>query len=434
MHVEIGGNTVNIIKNRSFFFLLLGRIVTNIGDSIYYVAAMWLVYSLGGNAFYSGLAGFLTLLPVALRFIVGPFVDRWQIKRTLIITQILQSILILVIPIFYYLDILTVQVVLIVMPIVSFIEQFAYPSQSKALPLLLSKEDLVKGNAYFSFAYQGIDLVFNALSGILVALIGAVTLYLVDSFTFAIAAICFSLIKLPSAKESKNKNNAGIKCAMVSYFSELREGFSIVFRSILGTFLIGSVVANFAIGGALAVLPAFASQNGGSEIYGFYLAAMSTGGLVGALLSSWMGKLKVGYFSIISFSFSALCWILAAIMPWPTLGAIFYGIAWIPIGGTNVIVASAIQTVVPNEVLGRVNSVSGSMGTIAMPIGSLAGGYFATVTSSTLIFALTGLGLLFLSIVWILHPRLRTLPIAKDLTPELFGIDPVKYSVKENIN
>jgi MFS family permease len=427
-------NSLDILKNKSFFFLLLGRVVTNIGDSIYYVAAMWLVYSLGGNAFYSGLAGFLTLLPAALRFMIGPFIDRWPIKRTLIITQIIQAVLILVIPIFYYFDRLTVELILVIMPIVSFIEQFAYPSQSKALPLLLTKKDLVKGNAYFSFAYQGIDLVFNALSGILVALMGAVTLYLADSFTFAIAAICFSLIKLPTAQENKIKRNSGLKGAMVSYFSELKEGFSIVFRSIMGTFLIGSVVANFAIGGAMAILPAFASEHGGPEVYGFYLAAMSTGGLVGALLSSWMGKLKVGYFSIISFTFSSLCWIIAAVVPWTILGAILYGIAWIPIGGTNVIFASAVQTVVPNQILGRVNSVSSSMGTIAMPIGSLAGGYFATVTSSMLIFALTGLGLLFVSIVWILHPRLRTLPVAKDLSPDLFGIDIEKILEKEEIN
>lgn len=412
-----------ILKNNNFFFLLLGRIVTNIGDSIYYVAAMWLVYSLGGNAFYSGLAGFLTLLPSALRFMVGPFVDRWPIKKTLIITQILEAIFILIIPVAYYFDVLTVQLVLIVMPIVAFIEQFAYPSQSKALPLILKKEELVKGNAYFSFAYQGIDLVFNALSGILVAFVGAVTLFLVDSFTFAVAAILFSIIKIPRSDKDEVKKTKGLKNGFKTYFSELKEGFSIVFRSIMGTFLFGSVVANFAIGAALATLPAFADQNGGSEIYGFYLAAMSTGGLIGAVFSTWMGKFRLGYFSIISFFGSAICWIIAALVPWSIIGVILYGIAWIPIGGTNVLFASAVQTVVPNQVLGRVNSVSTSMGTIAMPIGSLAGGYFATITSSTLVFALTGLGLMFVTVVWFLHPRLRNLPKASELSPELFGID-----------
>ncbi|AXI07985.1 MFS transporter [Oceanobacillus zhaokaii] len=414
---------MGLLKNKNFLFLLIGRIVTNIGDSIYYIAAMWLVYSLGGNAFYSGLAGFLTLLPVSLQFITGPFVDRWPVKRTLIITQVLQAILILIIPITYYFGVLTVQIVLIVMPIVAFIEQFAYPSQTKALPLILPKKDLLKGNSYFSFAYQGIDLVFNAAAGILVAFVGAVTLFLVDSVTFAVAAILFTLLKIPQTKEKTLLQNKGLKQGLKKYFFELREGFSIVFGSLMATFLIGSIVANFAIGGAMAILPAFADHLGGSEIYGFYLAAMSTGALVGALLANQMGKFRIGTFVILSFLFSSICWVFSSIVPWTFLGVLLFGIAWIPIGGTNVIFAATVQTVVPNHILGRVNTVSASMGTIAMPIGSLAGGYLASITNSTLIFALTGLGLALLSIIWFLHPRLRGLPKAEDLSPKAFGLD-----------
>ncbi|GGB44319.1 MFS transporter [Lentibacillus populi] len=425
---------MRILKNKNFLFLLLGRIVSNMGDSIYYVAAMWLVYTLGGNAFYSGLAGFLTLLPQSLQFITGPFVDRWPVRRTLIITQLLQAILILIIPIAYYFGVLTVQIVLIVMPIVAFIEQFAYPSQSKALPLILSKEELVKGNSYFSFAYQGIDLVFNALSGVLVAFVGAVTLYLVDSVTFAVAAILFTILKIPSSAEQTVSNEKGIVQGIKKYFSDLKEGFSIVFRSLMATFLIGSIVANFAIGGALAILPAFADERGGSEIYGFYLAAMSTGGLIGALFAAWMGKFRVGVFSIIAFLFGAVCWILSATIPWTYIAIVLYGIAWIPVGGTNVIFAATVQSVVPNRLLGRVGSVSASMGTIAMPLGSLAGGYFATITSSTLIFALTGLGLAFVSIVWILHPKLRGLPKADELSPERFGLDFTEERVRNMVD
>ncbi|CAI8998330.1 MFS transporter [Bacillus sp. IT-79MI2] len=192
---------MDILKNRNFLLLFLGRIFTNIGDSLYYVAAMWLVYKLGGNAFHTGLAGFVTLLPSAFQFLTGPFVDRWSIKNTLIITQISQCILILITPITYYFDMLSIQLVLIIMPIVAFIEQFTYPVQTKTLPLLLNKTQLLKGNSLFSFSYQGIDLICTAVSGILVASLGAIVLYLVDSFTFAITALLFSLLNIPAHKE-----------------------------------------------------------------------------------------------------------------------------------------------------------------------------------------------------------------------------------------
>lgn len=407
---------MDILKNRNFLLLFLGRIFTNIGDSLYYVAAMWLVYKLSGNPFYSGLAGFLTLLPSTLQFLTGPFVDRWSIKNTLVITQILQCILILIIPITHYFDLLTVQLLLIIMPIVAFIEQFAYPAQSKALPLLLHKTQLLKGNSLFSFAYQGIDLICTTLSGILVALLGAITLYVIDSFTFAITALLFFSLKMPQQAETNTS------LSTKQYFSDLKEGFSIVFRSLMGVFLIGSVVANFSIGMTMAILPSFADSLGGVKLYGFFLAAISAGSLIGALFSSWVGKRNVGRVSIISFAAGAFFWFLSTIVPFQWLSISLFGLAWIPIGATNILFATISQTLIPNQYIGRINSVMRSMGTIAMPFGSLIGGYTANVFSSQLIFALASIGILFISLVWLLHPKLRSLPKADEITADTFEV------------
>ncbi|PEL81509.1 MFS transporter [Bacillus wiedmannii] len=407
---------MDLLKNRNFLLLFLGRIFTNIGDSLYYVAAMWLVYKLSGNPFYSGLAGFLTLLPSALQFLTGPFVDRWSIKNTLVITQVLQCMLILIIPITHYFDLLTVQLLLIIMPIVAFIEQFAYPAQSKALPLLLHKIQLLKGNSLFSFAYQGIDLICTTLSGILVALLGAITLYVIDSITFAITAFLFFSLKMP--KQAETNTSLSTK----QYFSDLKEGFSIVFRSLMGVFLIGSVVANFSIGMTMAILPSFADSLGGVKSYGFFLAAISAGSLIGALFSSWVGKRNVGRVSIIGFATGAIFWFLSTIVPFQWLSILLFGLAWIPIGATNILFATISQIVIPNQYIGRINSVMRSMGTIAMPFGSLIGGYAANVFSSQLIFALASIGILFISLVWLLHPKLRALPKADEITADTFGV------------
>ncbi|PEC55530.1 MFS transporter [Bacillus cereus] len=407
---------MDLLKNRNFLLLFLGRIFTNIGDSLYYVAAMWLVYELSGNPFYSGLAGFLTLLPSALQFLTGPFVDRWSIKNTLVITQVLQCVLILIIPITHYFDLLTVQLLLIIMPIVAFIEQFAYPAQSKALPLLLNKTQLLKGNSLFSFAYQGIDLICTTLSGILVALLGAITLYVIDSFTFAITALLFFSLKMPTQAE------ANTSLSTKQYFTDLKEGFSIVFRSLMGVFLIGSVVANFSIGMTMAILPSFADSLGGVKSYGFFLAAISAGSLIGALFSSWVGKRNVGRVSIIGFATGAIFWFLSTIVQFQWLSILLFGLAWIPIGATNILFATISQIVIPNQYIGRINSVMRSMGTIAMPFGSLIGGYSANVFSSQLIFALASIGILFISLVWLLHPKLRSLPKADEITSDTFGV------------
>jgi hypothetical protein len=46
-----------VLRNRNFARLFADRLVTNIGDSVYFVAAMWLVWEPTGNEFCTGLAG-----------------------------------------------------------------------------------------------------------------------------------------------------------------------------------------------------------------------------------------------------------------------------------------------------------------------------------------------------------------------------------------
>jgi len=406
-----------LINNKNFLSLFLGRIITNIGDSLYYVASMWLVYEMGESSFYTGLAGFLILLPKALQFLTGPLVDRWKIRKTLVTTQILQSLLILIIPISYMLDILSIQLILIVMPIIALIEEFAYPTQTKALPLIVQKTELIKGNSLFSFAYQGIDLVFNALSGFFVASLGAIAIYVIDSITFAIAAILFSLLKIPN-----NNENISKKLEVKSYFIELKEGILIVVNSLLWVFLFGSAIVNFSIGITMAILPSFADSVGGVSLYGALLASLSSGLLIGALIGPLLERYRVGFLTIICFAVGASCWVLASLFASPVLTVLFFGIAWIPIGAVNILFAGISQSIIPNGILGRVNSVMYSFSVIFMPVGSLLGGYLATLVYTKLIFTFTGFGIFCMAIVWLIHPELRKLPKTEELSASTFKL------------
>ncbi|OON42804.1 MFS transporter, partial [Bacillus anthracis] len=100
--------------------------------------------------------------------------------------------------------------------------------------------------------------------------------------------------------------------------------------------------------------------------YGFFLAAISAGSLIGALFSSWVGKRNVGRASIISFATGAIFWFLSTVVPFQWLSIFLFGLAWVPIGATNILFATISQILIPNRYIGRINSVMRSMGTIAM--------------------------------------------------------------------
>nr|WP_051314916.1 MFS transporter [Alteribacter aurantiacus] len=190
--------------NKNFLKLFLGRLVTNIGDSLYTIAAMWLVYDLGGSTLYTGLAGFLTMLPRVLQFLTGPIVDKYDFKKILVITQVVQFVLVLSIPFLYYLGHLSITLILIIMPILTASNQFVYPAQSALLPRIVKSKELVNANSLFSFAFQGVDIVATSVGGILITLMGAITLYLIDSLTFLVAILLFATLKLHQKNRWRN--------------------------------------------------------------------------------------------------------------------------------------------------------------------------------------------------------------------------------------
>jgi len=411
-----------LFKNKSFTLLFLGRLITNSGDSLYYVAAMWLVYKLGGSSFYTGLAGFLTLFPSLLQFLAGPLVDRWPLKKTLVIPEIAQAIIVLIIPLLAFMDLLNVTAILIIMPILSLINQFVYPAQAVALPQLLKKEQLVKGNSAMAFAYQGIDMFFNAVAGIVIALIGAVSLLIVDSITFAIAAVLFTSLKLPkSENDQSNKEKLSIKENIKVYTSDLKEGITFIFKSIFAKFFVVSIVANFTFGAAMAVLPAYADQRGGPEIYGALLAALSAGILIGALLASFFDRFPLGKLVIIVYIISAVFWFFSVAVHWNLASIILLGLATIPIGIINVIFSAVMQKIAPRHLLARISSVSASINMSAMPVGSLIGGFVATVTNSSIVFYSASFGILFISVYFLFNSTLRKLPNSDNLDAEKLG-------------
>ncbi|WP_332897697.1 MFS transporter [Haladaptatus sp. CMSO5] len=395
----------SLSRNGPFLRLMAGRLITNAGDSLYYIAAMWLVYSLTGSSFYTGLAGFLTLLPGAFQFLAGPLVDRLSIRRVLVTTQVIQGVLVLAIPLAHYTGHLTVWFVLVVMPILSALNQLVYPAQIVALPRLVADDELVAANSAFSFAYQGVDFVFNAVGGLIVAFFGAVALFLADSVTFAAAALLFFSVRVPPAEDTTETTGSPVQ----NYLTDLREGIAALRNSPLFMLIVGAVVANFAFGGAFAVFPAYADTLGDSAAYGFLLASLSGGMLVGAIAASSVDHFPIGRLLVVSYAVSGALWVAAILAPSLSLTVALIALASVPIGATNVLIMTLVQTGMPERLVGRVTSVLTSMATVATPLGALLGGAAADVYGTQPVMLATGASFLFVAFYVTALPTLRRL-------------------------
>lgn len=408
-----------LLKNREFNLLFFGRIITNAGDSIYMVAAMWLVYELGNSTFYTGIAGFLVFLPQALQFLTGPLVDQWSIRRILVGTQFLQAVLVLTIPVAEALGYLTVELVLVVIPVVAMLNQFVYPAQNAALPRIVEDDQLVAANSAFTVAYQGIDFAFNALGGALIAVVGAVSIYVLDSVTFVLAIVLFALVNIPPAEDGGDDEEFDL----AAYVTDLREGVEYIKKTILTHVIVGSIIVNFTIGISMAVLPAFAQARAGSGFYGAMMGALAGGMMVGSLVSSRFEHVPFGWFAIGGFVVSSVAWFASVAASWAPATVGFFLFSWLPVGAFNVIVQAKIQSITPESLVGRVSSVTISACAAAVPVGSLVGGTAgSTWTSGRVMFA-AGFGFLAIALYFVSQKQIRDLPPSMEITKENFGHD-----------
>lgn len=372
----------NLIWMKDFRRLLAGRIITNIGDSLYYIAATWLVYDLTGDPFYSGLAGFLAMAPSALQAFIGPLVDQWSIRRILVGSQFSQALLVSIIPITHYFDVISVGIVLFVMPLLSLMNQFGFPALNAALPRIVNDKNLSSANSLFAMSNRSIDMVANGVAGILITIFGAVSIFMWDAVTFLIAASLFTMVYVPSA----TKDSEQVSDDEQSYLQMLKEGISYVYGTLLMWLIICTMIGNFAAGILFAAFPAYAAGIDvgglpgilvGVGAYGILMGAFGMGNLLGSIMAGWLSETPLGYLLIVGSLATAVFWAAAVIVDTLLFTALLITLALIPVGIINVQIATVIQSVPPEEFVGRVSALKGSVGTLLVPAGSLIGGMVA---------------------------------------------------------
>src|SRR5690606_13986730 len=106
----------------------------------------------------------------------------------------------------------------------------------------------------------------------------------------------------------------------------------LVIHSPIVTMFGENIIANFALGMMMAILPVYADYRGGAAMYGFFLASFSCGMLVGSFLATLAEKAPLGKVTMISFSFGACSWILSAMIGINSISILLFGISAIPLG------------------------------------------------------------------------------------------------------
>ncbi|WP_121742668.1 MFS transporter [Natronorubrum halophilum] len=416
----------SLCRNRDFRRFFAGQFVTNAGDSLYTVAVLWLAFELSGSSLVTGALNAILLLPWLLQVFAGPLVDRLPLRSILVGSQVIQGIVVLVLPLTAVTGQLRVGVLFAVAPVLMLATLLMAPMESALLPRIVDDDRLSGANSALATVTLGLDMVFDALGGGFIAVFGVTALFLADSLTFAAAAVLFAGITLGTPvnsdkTEGTNESEPTVESVLRSYGSDLRAGVDILRGTVFIELMLTTAVANFTIGVTLAILPAFGDGLGGAAAYGLLLGALGIGRLIGSVVGPYVEGIPYGTV-LISHGLGACFWIAAVFAPSAALTIVLFGLAWVPAGVSGVLTSTLNQRVFPPDLLGRVSATKGTASGATLPLGSLVGGIVAESVGTTTTMALAASGFGFTAVYVLLRPRLRRLPAVEAATPSDFGL------------
>ena len=411
-----------MIKNKDFYVLLLGRLITNFGDSLYAIASTLLVYKMSGSTIYSGITLFLTSSTAIIQLLLSPILDKINMKKFLILSQFFQAVLILIIPFLYKFGKLSVYHIMIIMPMISLINQLVYPGQISLLPKILSEKELVTGNSLMTMAYQGSNAIFDTLAGFIISIFGFMTAFFADSISFILTGIlfCFLSKKLSHSQKREEKLEENL---IKNHFKSLKDGLDLFRDSRIFALVFGIVFINFSATSIRAVLPAFAQNE---IFYSLMLAGMGAGLLLGSLFAGFpkLKEISLGKLYIYGMMIVALAWILFSnFQNNIKIGVVLYGLGWFVVGIVNVYAQTMVQIIVPSEKIGSAMGAMVGISTFMAPLGALFGGFLGEYLSSSKAIFIGSFIIFLVVIFWALNKNIRKLPSVNEFNKVLEKIN-----------
>lgn len=342
------------LRLRDFRLLWIGMAVSMLGDGIYFVAIAFQAYALENDPAALGLVGVAWTGGMVLFLIAGGVVaDRQPRRRVMMGADLARMIVLGALGALSVTGVLELWMLVTLAGLYGAGEAFFGPAFSALIPEIVPPDMLVPANSVEHGVRPLASQVLGpALGGGVVALVGPGTGFLVDAATFAVSFSCLAAMRV---REGPAPARAGA-------VREIRAGFAYVrSQTWLWATLVAASVSLLLFYGPEEVLVPFVIKNemgGNAGDFGVVLASLGLGHVSGSVL---MGRralprrpVTVMYWAW-SLATLPLAAYAAATATWHLMALAFlvgFGMSW-----GMVVWTTLMQTRVPRELRGRVNSV-----------------------------------------------------------------------------
>ena len=385
---------------RDFRVMWMGAFASSVGTWMQKVAQSWLVLTMTGSPFYLGLDAFLGELPILLLTLVGGVVaDRHDRRRVLLISQCVQMSTAFALAALVHFDAVRIWHVLALSAITGTAQAFGGPAYQSLLPNLVSRDDMPNAIALNSTQFNLARVIGPLAAGVALAAWGSAACFTLNGLSFLVVIASLLMLHVTHAPVASAR----------SVLAEMRGGVSFVWHHpVILTMTFLALCTTMLASPVLTLLPVMAQKvfSLGPDGYSRLMAFSGAGAVVGALSVAWMGRFQ-GMGRAVLLVQIALGLILAAfamsrVLPL-SYALIFLGSIGLMMSFS--LLMSLVQLAVPNDMRGRVLSVYMMAFRGGMPIGSLAAGYFAGLTSAPATLMVTGLLLSFVAAVFLARAK-----------------------------
>ncbi len=391
-----------VLRNRDVRLFLASRLCSGTGLTLLRATIAWQVFDATKSAFHLGLIGLVQFLPVIpMSLWAGAVADAFDRKRIVLIAQAGAALCSLSLLLTHtLLPAQPVSVVYASVLALSLASSFENPARSSLLPTLVSRE-LFPSAVTAHATFQNLAWMSGpVLSGFIIDAGGVRAAFATHLSLMVSSVVLFSLVTRPTLAMDRKRVT----------WSAIMEGVRFVgSRQVL----LGSMVLDmFAVifGSASALLPIYANDilKVGPRGYGLLSGALEAGTFGMALLlmarPSIVRPGRALLFAVLVYGVATILFGLSRSLPWSLLALFIAGMA----DQISIVTRATItQLSTPDELRGRVSSVSQIFIGASNQIGSARGGFVAAFTTPT--FAMVSGGLACLAVLALVAQRMPEL-------------------------
>ena len=396
-------------RYRNYRLLFQGQVISQIGAKLQDAAQAWLVLDLTHSPAAVGMVTACLFGPYALFGLLGgPLSDRFDARKTMIVTQIITMVCALVLAILAFTGNLTVLWINLIALIRGLVLVLNNPARQVLIRQSVGREDLSNAVALNSTIFNSARIIGPSLSGVLLALVGGGWCFLINALSFL--PVIYGLLsmnpqELQPMKKSPHKE---------SLIRQLGQGlkYAVQTRELLMPFSVLLVVSLFCLNFNVS-LPIVASHLVHVDAVGFGLisAVFGAGALIGALTSATLSKPRKSTMlagaaglglTLMLVAFSQTVWLAST-------GLFLTGFAFtIYTTTTN----ARVQLQASDEYQGRIASLYAYIFTGTNPLGALLIGHLASAGNVRMSFWLPGLLAVFAAVLGHLAHQKKRPPAA----------------------